>query len=330
MSSISLAIIGHGRIGKIHAKNILSIPDANLSMIVDPLFEDGKTQDRSGIRMSRHIDSLIGSNDIDGVIICSPSKYHLEQIRLLSGRIRNIFCEKPLGLSIKEIMKAKKSIEDNDLNLHVGFNRRFDPDFSRLKENIIDGEIGKLHTIKITSRDPSPPSIEYIERSGGLFLDMTIHDFDMVKYLSDSEICEIYAKGKCMVDPEIAKANDIDTAITNMTLKNGIIAIINNSRQAVYGYDQRIEVIGSKGALQVGNQLLHGVRKGTENGFSSANPKHFFIDRYQESYRIEMLNFIRSIKGDPVPHATADDGLHALMAGIAANRSLTESKPIPV
>ena len=175
--------------------------------------------------------------NIDGAVICSPSKYHVNQIKDLSKNIKNIFCEKPLGLSIKEILDVKSILNKNDLNLHVGFNRRYDPDFAKLKLDILNNEIGDIHMIKITSRDPAPPPISYIKKSGGIFLDMTIHDFDMVKYLSGSEIYQLYVKGGCFVDSEIKKANDVDTAMINMTLKNGVLATINNSRKAVYGYD---------------------------------------------------------------------------------------------
>ena len=328
MSSVDLAIVGFGRIGRIHAENILSMQGANLKMIVDPILDIDEGLKRRGIQQSKNIADLFSLQKIDGVIICSPSNYHVEQIKELSKATKNIFCEKPLGLSIKEIMEVKSLVDSKNLNLHVGFNRRFDPDFSSLKLSIVSGDIGDLHMIKIISRDPSPPPISYIEKSGGMFLDMTIHDFDMVKYLSGVEISEIYAKGDCFIDPEIKKANDIDTAIINMTLKNGILATINNSRKAVYGYDQRIEVLGSKGAMIVGNKLLHGVRKGTKDGFTSANPKNFFIDRYKESYQIEIADFIRSTRGETVDHANVDDGLHALKIGLATNKSLLKNKPI--
>ena len=330
MSNINLAIIGFGRIGRIHAANILAAEDINLQMIVDPILDVNKILTDKGIRQSKDIGDLFDLRNIDGVIICSPSKYHVDQIKQISQKTKNIFCEKPLGLSINEIMEAKTLVDNNKLNLHVGFNRRFDPDFSSLKMAISSGEIGDIHTIKIISRDPSPPPISYIKKSGGIFLDMTIHDFDMVKYLSGSEISEIYARGGCFIDPEIKKANDIDTAIINMSLKNGALAIINNSRKAVYGYDQRIEILGSKGGLKVGNKLLNGVQKGTKNGFTRANPKNFFIDRYEKSYKKEILDFIKSIKGEAVEHANVDDGLHALKSGLAANKSLFNNKPTMV
>ena len=328
MTSVDLAIVGFGRIGRIHADNILSMQQANLKMIVDPILDIDEGLKRRGIQQSKNIADLFSLQKIDGVIICSPSNYHVEQIKELSKATKNIFCEKPLGLSIKEIMEVKSLVDSKNLNLHIGFNRRFDPDFSSLKSSVVSGEIGDIHMIKIISRDPSPPPISYIEKSGGMFLDMTIHDFDMVKYLSGVEISEVYAKGDCFIDPDIKKANDIDTAVINMTLKNGVLATIQNSRKAVYGYDQRIEVLGSKGTLIVGNKLLHGVIKGTKDGFTSANPKNFFIDRYKESYQIEIAGFIRSLSGEAVDHAGVEDGLHALKIGLAANKSLLQNKPI--
>lgn len=330
MNKINLAILGLGRIGKIHAENIISLNECNLKIIIDPISDSDNNFTDLGIKQSKHFDDLLNENDIDGVIICSPSKYHVSQIKSLSELTKNIFCEKPLGLSIEEILDVKSLVAKKSLNLHIGFNRRYDPDFSELKRRILNDEIGDLHMIKITSRDPAPPPISYIKKSGGIFLDMTIHDFDMVKYLSGSEISELYVKGGCFVDPEIEKAKDVDTAIINMSLKTGVLATINNSRQAVYGYDQRIEVLGSKGVLKVENKLLNKVIKGTKEGFISSNPQNFFIDRYEQSYKKELMNFVQSIKGDLVDHADADDGLHALKAGLAANNSLLNNTPFLV
>ena len=328
MNKINLAILGLGRIGKIHAENIISLNECNLKIIIDPISDSDNNFTDLGIKQSKHFDDLLNENDIDGVIICSPSKYHVSQIKSLSDLTKNIFCEKPLGLSIEEILDVKSLVAKKSLNLHIGFNRRNDPDFSELKRRILNDEIGDLHMIKITSRDPAPPPISYIKKSGGIFLDMTIHDFDMVKYLSGSEISELYVKGGCFVDPEIEKAKYVDTAIINMSLKNGVLATINNSRQAVYGYDQRIEVLGSKGVLKVENKLLNKVVKGTREGFISSNPQNFFIDRYEQSYKKELMNFVRSIRGDLVDHADANDGLHALKAGLAANNSLLNNNPL--
>tara|TARA_B100001559_G_scaffold180426_1_gene151008 strand:+ start:10674 stop:11666 length:993 start_codon:yes stop_codon:yes gene_type:complete len=330
MNKINLAVVGFGRIGKIHADNIISAKDATLKMIIDPILHSENQLGDIKVKLSKKLEDIFENQNIDGVVICSPSDFHIDQIKKISQKVKHIFCEKPLGLSVNEIMDIKTMVDNKDLNLHIGFNRRFDPDFSNLKKSLSIGDIGNIHTIKIISRDPSPPPISYIKQSGGMFLDMTIHDFDMVKYLSGSEISEIYARGNCFIDPEIEKANDIDTAIINMSLKNGVLATIINSRKAPYGYDQRVEVLGSKGILKVGNKLLHGVQKGTEKGFESANPKNFFIDRYEMSYKKEMGTFIKSIKGEKVDYANVDDSLHALKSGLAAKESLLNNKQIMV
>tara|TARA_Y100000022_G_scaffold74930_1_gene64557 strand:+ start:459 stop:1454 length:996 start_codon:yes stop_codon:yes gene_type:complete len=322
MKIINLAIVGFGRIGKIHAENIISSNYCNLKLIVDPFLDENEHYNQLGIKQSKKFEDLLEAIDIDGVVLCSPSKHHVKQIKKLSKTIKNIFCEKPLGLSVHEILDVKSEVGKNNLNLHVGFNRRYDPDFTDLQQSIKNNEVGDIHLIKITSRDPAPPPIDYIKTSGGIFLDMTIHDFDMIKYLSNSEISEIYVKGGCFIDPQIKETGDVDTAIINMKLKNGVLATINNSRKAVYGYDQRIEVLGSKGILKVPNRLLSGLETGSSNGFIKSNPKNFFIDRYQESYKKEILNFINSINGEVINYASANDGLHALKAGLAAKRSL--------
>ena len=328
MNQIKLAVIGFGRIGKIHAENILHMQGVELALIIDPILDKNSHLFDSKTIISKDIESLTTFKNIDGVIICSPSIYHIDQIKIVATKIKNIFCEKPLALDLDEIASIQELSLKLNLNLHIGFNRRFDPDFQKLKNDTCNGVIGDIYQIIITSRDPLPPPINYIKDSGGLFLDMTIHDFDMIRYLTNAEVDEIYVKGKCMVDPNIGKAGDIDTAIINMKLTNGVIASIINSRKAVYGYDQRIEILGSKGSLQVGNQLLHGLNKGTKKGFSLGNPKHFFIDRYADSYELEMRNFIESIKGKEVSYPSVRDAFKTLEAGIAANNSLIKNKPI--
>jgi len=325
---MQLGLIGLGRIGKIHAENILRMRDVELSIIIDPFIDENDHLYNTKSEVSKDIQVLINRSDIDGVIICSPSKYHTDQIIALAPKINNIFCEKPLSLDIEEILNIKELSMKNDLNIHIGFNRRHDPDFLKLKNDIQNGTVGDIYQITITSRDPSPPTIEYIKYSGGLFLDMTIHDFDMIRYLTNAEVVEIYAKGKCMIDEKIGASGDIDTAIITLKLSNGAIASINNSRKAVYGYDQRIEILGSNGKLEAGNPLMHTIKKGSKNGFSLANPKNFFIDRYAESYKIEMQNFIKTIRGEKALYSTVDDALKTLEVGIAAKKSLINKKPI--
>ena len=300
MKAVNLAIVGFGRIGKIHAENIISSNYCNLKLIVDPFLDENEHYNQLGIKQSKKFEDLLIANDINGVVLCSPSKHHVEQIKKLSKTIKNIFCEKPLGLSVQEILDVKSEVEKNNLNLHVGFNRRYDPDFADLQQSIENNEVGDIHMIKITSRDPAPPPIDYIKTSGGIFLDMTIHDFDMIKYLSNSEISEIYVKGGCFIDPQIKKAGDVDTAIISMKLKSGVLATINNSRKAVYGYDQRIEVLGSRGILKVPNRLLSGLETGSSNGFIKSNPKTFSLidikNHIRKKYSIlSILSMVKSL-----------------------------------
>ena len=214
------------------------------------------------------------------------------------------------------------------VKLQVGFNRRFDPDIMRIKQAVAAGEIGKIHLIRITSRDPAPPPMDYVKLSGGIFLDMTIHDFDMVRYLSGSEVEEIYATGAVLVDAAIGKAGDIDTAITTMKLKNGALAVIDNSRQAVYGYDQRIEVFGSRGSISAANRTPTQTILTTAEGVMTDKPLNFFLERYQESYRIELKEFIRAVLDDREPAVSGHDGLASTLIGIAARESLASGKPI--
>ena len=262
---INVALFGLGRIGLMHANNLINNKNFNLKYIFDVNRKLAKKVSKN--LNCQNIESpQIAYKDkkIDCIFISSTTSTHLKFIYESIKSNKTVFCEKPLALDLDEIASIQELSIKQKLNLHIGFNRRFDPDFQKLKKNIDDGVVGDIYQITITSRDPSPPSIDYIKESGGLFLDMTIHDFDMIRYLTNAEVDEIYVKGKCMVDPNIGKAGDIDTAIINTKLTNSVIASIINSRKAVYGYDQRIEILGSKGSLQVGNQLLHGINKGTE------------------------------------------------------------------
>jgi len=212
----------------------------------------------------------------------------------------------------------------------LGFNRRFDSEFQSVKEKIVKGHIGHIHTIKITSRDPSPPPINYIKSSGGMFLDMTIHDFDMIRYLTNKKIVEVYAKGDVLVNPEIATAGDIDTAIINLTFEDGSMAVIDNCRKAVYGYDQRVEVFGSKGMVQSKNKFDKYTIIYSENGVTSALPQHFFLERYADAYKKEINHFIDCIRHKKTPDVSGFDGLMSLVLGLCAKESLNCNKPVLV
>jgi myo-inositol 2-dehydrogenase/D-chiro-inositol 1-dehydrogenase len=241
---------------------------------------------------------------------------------------KHIFCEKPIDFSLAHIDRALKAVERAGVKLQIGFNRRFDANFRRIREAIVEGQIGAPHILRITSRDPAPPPISYIRVSGGMFLDMAIHDFDMARYLIGSEVKEVYAVGGVRIDPEIEQAGDIDTAIVTLRFANGVLATIDNSRQAVYGYDQRVEVFGSLGMIATANNTSNRTTLSDARGVHAALPLHFFVERYTESYIAEMAAFVRSIREDTPPPITGHDGRVPVVIGRAALKSLAENCPV--
>ncbi|MFB0516474.1 MAG: inositol 2-dehydrogenase [Candidatus Neomarinimicrobiota bacterium] len=329
MRPVILGALGAGRIGKLHAENILKMPDARLKVIADPFLDD-KWARRWGLSTTREPDAVFSDDEIEAVLIFSPSPLHAEQIIAAARAGKHIFCEKPIALEPDHIRQALQVVEGEGVKLQVGFNRRFDPDFMRLKEAVDAGEIGRIYLIKITARDPASPSLDYVKTSGGMFLDMTIHDFDMVRYLSGSEAEEVFAVGAVLIDPAIGAAGDVDTAITTMKLKSGAMAVIDNSRQAVYGYDQRIEVFGSKGSITAANRTPTQTVRMTAEGVVSEKPLYFFLERYQESFRAEIKAFIEAIKEDEKPLVNGQDGLAATLIGIAAREALKRREPVKI
>ncbi len=329
MRPVVLGAIGAGRIGKLHAENILKLPGARLKIIADPFMDDNWARSW-GLSTALDTEAVFSDDEIEAVLIFSPSPLHAEQIIAAARAGKHIFCEKPIALDPHRIKQALKAVAEEGVKLQVGFNRRFDPDFRRIKQAVDSGEIGRIYLIKITARDPAPPPMEYVKTSGGMFLDMTIHDFDMVRYLSGSEVEEVYAAGTVLVDPAIGEAGDIDTAITTMKLKNGALAVIDNSRQAVYGYDQRIEVFGSKGSIAAGNRTPTQTILTTTDGVVADKPLAFFLERYQESFRAEMKEFIRAVREDREMPVSGQDGLVSILIGIAANESLKKGEPVRI
>ncbi len=329
MKEVVLGAVGAGRIGKLHAENIQGMPGVQLKLIADPYMDEDWARSR-GLKTTPDPEDLFSDPEIEAVLIFSPSSLHAEQIIAAARAGKHIFCEKPIALDPINIRQALQAVDSAGVKLQVGFNRRFDPDIQRVKQAVDDGEIGTIHLIRITSRDPAPPPMEYLRTSGGIFLDMTIHDFDMVRYLSGSEVDEVYAAGAVMVDSAIGEAGDIDTAVTTMKLSNGALAVIDNSRQAVYGYDQRIEVFGSRGSITVGNLTTTRTILTTAQGVVSDKPLYFFLERYQESFRVEMEEFIRSIRDDHPAPVGGQDGLNSILIGLAAQASLERGQPVRV
>ena len=326
-----LGIIGAGRIGRLHAENIQSrLPQFQLLGIADPYLDATWTDSLSIPLCSSSPETILTHPDIQAVLIASPSALHIEHLMMASEAGKAIFCEKPLGLSEADILSALAVVERNKTLLQIGFNRRFDPHFAQIQQRVAAGEIGQSQVLKITSRDPVCPSKEYIAGSGGIFMDMTIHDFDMARFIVGSEVTEVYASGSVLINPDFEAFNDVDTAIVQLRFANGALGVIDNSRQAVYGYDQRLEIFGSQGVLWADNQLQHGVHKLNQQNHSQANPHYFFLERYQQAYINELSAFHQAwlVKASsPVP-GTA--GLQALRIALAAKASLLSHKPVNV
>lgn len=329
MKSINVGIIGVGRIGKLHCDNLLLIPGVNITAITDP-YMDVCWAHSHQLNVVADAEAIFSDPEIDAVFILSPSTLHAEQIIQAAKAGKNIFCEKPIALDPLRIQEALNAVVAAGVKLQVGFNRRFDPNFRHLKDVYEAGQIGDLYMVKIIARDPSPPPAEYVKSSGGIFLDMTIHDFDMVRYLSGSEVIEVYAAGAVLIDPAIGKAGDVDTAITTLTLENGALAVIDNSREAVYGYDQRIELFGSKGSITAENNTATRSTMMTAEGTLSERPLDFFLERYQDSFRLEVKEFFAAISGNRKITADGKAGLVAILIGLAARKSLAENRPVKV
>jgi myo-inositol 2-dehydrogenase/D-chiro-inositol 1-dehydrogenase len=328
---IHFGVIGCGRIGSIHAENLATrIPSAELLALADVALPGAQDlADRlHAEKVSSDYRELLTRPNIDAVVICSSTDTHSQIIQEAAAAGKHVFCEKPVDYDLARIDAALAAVHKAGVKLQVGFNRRFDPSFAKVRELVASGALGQPHVIRITSRDPAPPPLDYIKVSGGLFLDMTIHDFDMVRFLSGSEAEDIYAIGDALIDPAIGKAGDIDTAIITLRLKNGALATIDNSRRAVYGYDQRIEVFGSKGSASAGNRTPDAHLLLDESGAHQAKPLHFFLERYAEAYVIEMRAFVQALLEDQDPPVTGLDGLQPVVMGLAALRSLREGRPV--
>lgn len=333
MEKLKIGIIGAGRIGKVHTETIVqNIPQAKILSIADiNLDEAKKLSERFGIsKYSNNYKDIIDDQDIDAVVICSPTNTHAQYIIESAKAKKNIFCEKPIDLNLTTIQNAIDVVEENKVKLMVGFNRRFDSNFKKIKQMVTDGKIGDPHILKITSRDPDPPPPEYINVSGGMFLDMTIHDFDMARFIVGSEVDEVYVNASVMVDKKIGEAGDVDTAIITLKFDNGALGVIDNSRKAVYGYDQRVEIFGSKGMIRVDNNAPDNHKYYSEVGVHASLPLNFFMDRYIEAYASELKEFCQAIINDEKISVDGIDGLRAVAIGKAANLSVTEKRPVRI
>jgi myo-inositol 2-dehydrogenase/D-chiro-inositol 1-dehydrogenase len=331
LKTIRIGVIGAGRIGKLHAENLATrIPGASVNAIADPILDAAReTAERLRIPVaSADYRQIMEDADIDAVAICSSTDTHARMIVEAARAGKHIFCEKPIAYDLAKIDEALAAVENAGVKLQIGFNRRFDPNFRKVRQMVHDGKVGDVHILRITSRDPAPPPIEYVKVSGGIFFDMTIHDFDMARYLSGDEVEEVYVAGGVRVDPRIGEAGDIDTAVTTLIFKGGAIGTIDNSRQAVYGYDQRVEVFGSEGMVAAFNDTPDSHVYSNAEGVHSAKPLYFFLERYMESYIAEMQAFIECVQKDSPPPVTGIDGRIPVLIAMAATRSYREKRPV--
>ena len=331
---ITVGIIGAGRIGKVHAGTIAyHVPGAKIKTIADP-FMNAETESWAksiGIEnTTKDYKEIIADKEIDAVLICSSTDTHSPISLEAIAAGKHIFCEKPIDHDVAKIKEVMEALKKNPVKYQVGFNRRFDHNYKAVEEAVRAGKIGDPHLILITSRDPAPPSIDYVKVSGGLFLDMMIHDFDMVRFLAGCDATEVYAEGAVLVDKAIGEAGDIDTAVVTLKMENGAIAVIDNSRQAVYGYDQRAEVFGSKGMVQSGNDSKSTAVLSNENGVTGEVPLHFFLERYTEAYAQEIIQFCEAIEKNTDTPLGVDDGLKPVLMGLAAKKSLEEHRPVKI
>lgn len=327
---VNIAILGCGRIGYVHAQSISRIQGARIAAVCDPMPGSAqKLADQFGGAVME-VDEALTSKNVDAVLICTPTTTHFDLIHKAAANGKAIFCEKPVDLSVKRIEQCMAVVEKAGIPFLAAFNRRFDANFANLQARVQNGDIGDVELVMITSRDPSPPPVSYIESSGGLYRDMMIHDFDMARFLLGEEPIEIYATGSSLVDPEIGKAGDVDTAAVTLKTASGKICQISNSRRASYGYDQRIEVHGSRGMLRASNILENSVEMATEDGFQKAPAQHFFLERYAGAYLAEMEHFLEAIVEGTKPSPSIVDGLKAQKLADAATASSEEGRVLTV
>jgi myo-inositol 2-dehydrogenase/D-chiro-inositol 1-dehydrogenase len=325
---MEVALFGAGRIGQIHAGNIVRQPGVKLKYVID-------TNRAAAVEMAakhraevRTVESALADEAVRAVVICSSTDTHADLIQRAAAAGKQIFCEKPIDLDILRARACAQAVSRAGVACLIGFQRRYDPTFAALKQRIVNGEIGDPEMLVVTSRDPGAPPIEYIGRSGGIFKDMLIHDFDIFRWILDDEAASVYATGSCLTDQAIGAAGDIDTTAVTIRTRRQKVAQISTSRRAAYGYDQRFEVLGSKGMLQAGNHKPTEVTASTASSVSVDKPEHFFLERYRVAYAAEMAHFFEAIDANKPVNTSIHDGVKALELADAATRSWREKRVI--
>ncbi len=332
---LRIGIIGAGRIGKVHLESIsYHVKNAVVTAVADPFMNDETREFVKGFGVEKIYDDyhkILEDKDVDAVLVCSSTDTHAcVSIEAINAG-KHVFCEKPVDHSIAKIKEVADVLAAHPgIKFQVGFNRRFDHNFAAIRKAYDDGRIGDAHILKITSRDPEPPNPKYIAVSGGIFLDMTIHDFDMAAFLTNSDAQEVYVNSAVLVDPEIGKQGDVDTAIITMKMSNGALAVIDNSRRAAYGYDQRAELFGSKGMVATSNDTLSSAVVSDANGVTGEKPLFFFLERYMESFSEEMRQFVSACENDTEVPVGIHAGMQSVRVGLAAKKSVAEHRPVLV
>ncbi len=323
---LKVGLLGAGRIAGVHATAISSNPGSTLVAVSDKFPEAAQNLAAQYGCEARETDAILNDPEINAVLIATSTDTHSDLIERATAAGKAVLCEKPVDLSLERAQACLKNV--NGKPVMIGFNRRFDPNFGALKTALNNGEIGKAELLSITSFDPAPPPVSYIKVSGGLFRDMMIHDFDMANFIMGEAPVSVSAAGSSIVDSEIGAAGDVDTAVVTLTYADGRIAVIKNSRRAVYGYDQRVELLGSEGLLQAQNMLENTVVKSTTAGVTGAKPTYFFLERYMPAYAAEWAAFVDAVNGGTALPVTLEDGVAALAMAEAATRSVKEGRPV--
>ncbi len=334
MAQLRIGLIGTGRIGKLHGNNIHTyIPDAKLEAVADIMMNDSIREWAQSLGVEKihsDPDRIFDDPDIDAVFICSSTDTHADFIIKAAKAGKQIFCEKPIHTDPARIKEALTAVKEANVKFQVGFVRRFDHNHKKVRDVVASGQLGNPHLVKVSSRDPEPPTPEYIATSGGIFMDMMIHDFDMARYLAGSEVTEVSAYGTVKVDEEFRKCGDVDTAIVMLTFENGAIGVIDNSRASRYGYDQRVEVQCDKGCVQDNNDLIDTSSISTVDNVICEKPKWFFLERYNDAFIEEEREFVDAVINGKDTPVGGIDGLQAVLIAIAAKKSLDEGRSVKI
>jgi len=332
VTDLNIAVLGCGRIGSMHADMLhRQVQGTSVPIVFDVVAGAAESVAAAvDARVAASLEEAVGADDVDAVAICTSTDTHVDAIIAAASAGKTVFCEKPLSLELSAVDRALAAVDDSGVKIQIGFNRRFDPSHKAVADAVSHGAVGDVHLCSITSRDPGPPPIEYIKTSGGIFCDMTIHDFDMARYVTGSDVVDVFAKGAVRVDPAIGEAGDIDTAVVVLTHENGAITTIDNSRKSVYGYDQRVEVFGSGGMAASANHHEFTSVLATDRGYLNPPLENFFLERYVQSYRDQWAAFVKMATTDSESLVGGLDGRAPLVIGLAAWTSVREGRLVRI